>query len=688
MKKEHRKYICNVCLDHSKLFIDEIEIFESVNQLKKHHKTHPQCTFCNSSSKSNGLLLYDNEIFLKHMRDEHYSCPWCEGPKVIFYKEQSAMAAHYRQKHYLCEIGACKGQLVAFENVLDFQSHRRNAHREQLSKDELRVGFHIQNLHLHHRNQRADELDPGIQVYNLPNANERQTDFEIQNRQREYWRTQAEIERVQYGREISQVLGDRRVRPIPDAVREEEIPFKKHQLDDFLKKTLKESAKQEYHYKILEALDSGEIDCRCFFKSFRMLWNPGNELSVWVEALMLVIALDPIAQRRRDLYESYKSWMLNREVDADVRIWTFPEFHGLEMADYTLLTFQLRRIAEVNTYPDLTPGRVPARKPNRNWKRDPTQRGQRGPKKQRSGYAARVQRSQQPGRGRGVQRGRRGNPPSRTFATPGVKRPVRANEFPDLPSPPKQKPIRSPPQQRKPNFATPKRTKSQKGWGNQVQQPQDMNQQRPRKLKRPKPAAKKTESETPVERNRIVHESVGDRPGLESLQDLRDKITDIELTGSKGKWDLILESVCRTLLRILRSRVDENVMLCLNVESMTMGKSLEKVLKKDGGLENCLRDEVLQPFFGFELATQMECIRLLLQESPYDSDEVTEQLSDMPLNLLYTYTYYLYQARNAWIAVCESQSAKSSTKAAVKSKVKKKKKKKKAVKMSLQAFRR
>lgn len=86
----------------------------------------------------------------------------------------------------------------------------------------------------------------------------RQTTFNAQEQQRQHWDIQAKIEKVHHNREIHNILGDRRIRSIPD-FKPENVPEKEFELNEIVRKTFKDRAKIEYHSMTYDFFRVGEL---------------------------------------------------------------------------------------------------------------------------------------------------------------------------------------------------------------------------------------------------------------------------------------------------------------------------------------------------------------------------------------------------------------------------------------------
>ena len=69
---------------------------------------------------------------------------------------------------------------------------------------------------------------------------------------------QAKIEQEHHKREIRSILGDRRIRSIPD-YKSEEVPEREFKLHEIVHKTFKEKVKIEYHQLTYDCYRVGEL---------------------------------------------------------------------------------------------------------------------------------------------------------------------------------------------------------------------------------------------------------------------------------------------------------------------------------------------------------------------------------------------------------------------------------------------
>ena len=115
LERVHGKFICTLCFDHQKLFLEEISIFENAFALRSHMRTldekkkrqgdpispssmvqsqrkligHPECKFCN-------IRFYSNDELYAHCRDAHESCFICtsNGLKDQYYNDYESLVTY------------------------------------------------------------------------------------------------------------------------------------------------------------------------------------------------------------------------------------------------------------------------------------------------------------------------------------------------------------------------------------------------------------------------------------------------------------------------------------------------------------------------------------------------------------------------------------------------------------------
>lgn len=118
----HNKKICEVCLNNNKLFPSEQELYED-SQLNIHKiNHHSQCDLCFD-------YYYDQRKLLEHIKSKHFFCELCDVTKRTAYSNYSDLEGHYRQAHFLCEVGICRDEThIVFMCYDDLKDHYRSNH--------------------------------------------------------------------------------------------------------------------------------------------------------------------------------------------------------------------------------------------------------------------------------------------------------------------------------------------------------------------------------------------------------------------------------------------------------------------------------------------------------------------------------------------------------------------------------
>lgn len=135
LKEDHRRYLCDLCVEHRTLMIDEHKVYRK-EDLDNHYNQgdydeddnlifmHPYCVFCNIS-------YYNEEKFLAHVKQDHMKCHLCthEDYKNVYYKNYKTLEIHFMMSHYLCIVPECKAKcFVVFKNRGELEKHNVNAH--------------------------------------------------------------------------------------------------------------------------------------------------------------------------------------------------------------------------------------------------------------------------------------------------------------------------------------------------------------------------------------------------------------------------------------------------------------------------------------------------------------------------------------------------------------------------------
>lgn len=131
---KHKLVLCDLCLQHNKLFPFEYSYYDHAS-LRKHqkegerntsHKGHPDCELCGNS-------FFNQDDLLQHMSREHYHCHLCGRHNTtmhIYFSDYPSLRVHFKAEHYLCERGNCRHEQFtsAFDNKIDYQLHIAEVH--------------------------------------------------------------------------------------------------------------------------------------------------------------------------------------------------------------------------------------------------------------------------------------------------------------------------------------------------------------------------------------------------------------------------------------------------------------------------------------------------------------------------------------------------------------------------------
>ncbi|XP_033630564.1 E3 ubiquitin-protein ligase ZNF598-like [Asterias rubens] len=144
MRKEHELFYCDLCIDQLKVFPFERKTYTrkdlAVHRRKgdgkdTSYRGHPLCEFCDER-------YFDNDELLRHLRQQHYFCHFCEtdGVSNQYYNDYDDLKEHFRLQHYLCEDDRCSQEQFthAFRSEIDLKAHRSTAHSNLMSKSQVR----------------------------------------------------------------------------------------------------------------------------------------------------------------------------------------------------------------------------------------------------------------------------------------------------------------------------------------------------------------------------------------------------------------------------------------------------------------------------------------------------------------------------------------------------------------------
>lgn len=132
MRKTHKSsYLCNVCLEEKRVFVQDQEVFSSPLALQKHkEEKHPACQFCNRQ------IFYDNDAMWHHLIQEHFRCQLCDqqSTRDAWYRNAPELQLHLANEHFACEHEHCRSCLVAFKNLDELQRHHLDHHSGRMRR--------------------------------------------------------------------------------------------------------------------------------------------------------------------------------------------------------------------------------------------------------------------------------------------------------------------------------------------------------------------------------------------------------------------------------------------------------------------------------------------------------------------------------------------------------------------------
>lgn len=145
LKDAHKRYFCNLCVEHLKLFTNERRLYSKPdlhNHIKngdkddKSYKGHPLCKFCKKH-------YFDDDDLYLHLHRDHFSCPFC--PANHYYNNYESLRQHFKESHYLCEIDECINEkfVNAFSTDIDYKAHLAQKHKHLLNRAEERRIRHV-----------------------------------------------------------------------------------------------------------------------------------------------------------------------------------------------------------------------------------------------------------------------------------------------------------------------------------------------------------------------------------------------------------------------------------------------------------------------------------------------------------------------------------------------------------------
>lgn len=140
-KREHTRLLCDLCVQHKKIFAHEHTLFTSTSLQAHLAAEHRHCEYCRQHFYS------DDELWV-HMRDRHEQCHICknrsEDERWRYYKDYRMLEQHFHEAHYLCPAKEClERKFVVFENQMEFQVHQLEEHGRALSSRERKEALRV-----------------------------------------------------------------------------------------------------------------------------------------------------------------------------------------------------------------------------------------------------------------------------------------------------------------------------------------------------------------------------------------------------------------------------------------------------------------------------------------------------------------------------------------------------------------
>lgn len=136
VRREHKLWLCDLCVQHKKIFTEEHKLFTR-NQLDKHYMEgdesgftgHPRCDFCR-------IDFYGDDELYEHCRNSHEQCHIClqAGIRHQYYIDYNELEQHFRNDHFLCFHQECLDKkFVVFKTDIDLKAHELEIHGSYIS---------------------------------------------------------------------------------------------------------------------------------------------------------------------------------------------------------------------------------------------------------------------------------------------------------------------------------------------------------------------------------------------------------------------------------------------------------------------------------------------------------------------------------------------------------------------------
>eukprot|EP00890_Picochlorum_soloecismus_P005669 jgi/Picsp_1/6102/NSC_03456-R1_zinc finger len=134
MKRDHGKFMCNICLNERRVFPRDLDAYSSIQELRQHKKdSHPKCRFCGDSQ------FYDKDELWNHLIQNHFRCQLCDddddrGSQQVWFRNAAELQLHLSNEHFACETEECRACLVAFRSLDQLQRHHMEYHSGRMRR--------------------------------------------------------------------------------------------------------------------------------------------------------------------------------------------------------------------------------------------------------------------------------------------------------------------------------------------------------------------------------------------------------------------------------------------------------------------------------------------------------------------------------------------------------------------------
>ena len=152
--KDHRTFICDVCWEHRRAFLDEVTLYNARRDLVNHqHDDHPKCPSC-------AKIFYGEDELGEHCLRQHELCHLCDRERrahpvlpvhlspeerreierkhrqrtlpmssAPYFFDYPELEQHFQRAHFPCLDPLCKeAKFVVFASQLEFRAHQVEMH--------------------------------------------------------------------------------------------------------------------------------------------------------------------------------------------------------------------------------------------------------------------------------------------------------------------------------------------------------------------------------------------------------------------------------------------------------------------------------------------------------------------------------------------------------------------------------